>query len=65
MNKATARYNAANKLVIEAYTKGPGEIDKVLTAEQKAKWKEYTVLKYVQQGYGRAPSSPTSSGTRS
>jgi hypothetical protein len=48
MNNATARYNAANKLVIEACTKGPvdpGEIDKVLTREQKAQWMEYTVLK--------------------
>ncbi len=58
--KAIAKYAAARKTITEAYAKAQAKIDEantkarhqidiLLTPEQKAKWKEYTILKDVKQ----------------
>jgi Spy/CpxP family protein refolding chaperone len=49
MGKAITQYQTASKPVYEAYQKAQTELADVLTKEQKAKWKEYTILKAVKQ----------------
>src|ERR1035437_7984946 len=44
LTKAIAQYQAAAKPAWEAQTKAQAELAGVLTAEQKAKWQEYTIL---------------------
>jgi Spy/CpxP family protein refolding chaperone len=58
--KAIAKYDAARETIQETFakaqakideanTKAQAQIDKVLTSGQKAKWKEYNILKDVKQ----------------
>ena len=52
MAKAQAKYMELNNAVNEQRTKAQDETLAVLTREQKAKWQEYTALKYIKTWYG-------------
>ena len=46
--------NKAGRPLYEATAKAMAELDKTLTVEQKAKWKEYVILRDVKQTYSSA-----------